>query len=82
MAPPSENSDVPTKSPSLWVRSLNLIPTNSPALLLRLGLLGKRIGAFAKLVLFGDRGNSRRGPEIRRDRRENGAKGVRRDGER
>ena len=36
---------------------LNLIPANSPAILLRLGH-HKRIGAFAKLVLFRDRGNS------------------------
>lgn len=47
--------------PSPVVMSLKLIPTNSPAILLRLDRRGKRIGAFAKLVLFRDRGKSEGG---------------------
>lgn len=41
---------------------LNLIHANSPAILLRLGH-HKRIGAFAKLVLVRDRGNSQGGAQ-------------------
>ena len=45
-----------------WVMRLNLIPANSPAILLRLDH-HKRIGAFAKLVLFRDRGNIQGGAQ-------------------
>lgn len=45
-----------------WVMRLCLIPANSPAVLLRLDH-HKRIGAFAKLVLFRDRGNIQGGAQ-------------------